>query len=125
VTADPRVTAAREFLQHARTGPKPTALPRIVLDREDAELRRQLGQVLDAIDQAPTLTGPEHYRHAEQLLDWASGEDFDSPAERSRHAAAQVHATLALAAAGFPMIPAAEIDAEVAADIRRLDGGAK
>jgi hypothetical protein len=33
------------------------------------------------------------------LLDHASDEDFGTEAERSRHAAAQVHATLALAAA--------------------------
>jgi hypothetical protein len=46
---DPRITAAREFLSHARTGPKPAALPRIVIDREDAELRRQLGNVLDVV----------------------------------------------------------------------------
>jgi hypothetical protein len=45
------------------------------------------------------MTGPEHYQHAEMLLDLASNEDFDTEAERSRHVAAQVHATLALAAA--------------------------
>jgi hypothetical protein len=45
------------------------------------------------------MTGPEHYKHAEALLDLASDEDFGTEAERSRHAAARVHATLALAAA--------------------------
>src|SRR5216684_312389 len=55
---DPRITAAREFLWHARTRPKPAALPQIVIDREDAELRRQLGQVLDATGQAPALYDP-------------------------------------------------------------------
>lgn len=63
------------------------------------------------------MTGPEHYRRAEALLDMASDEDFDTEAERSRHAAAQVHATLALAAAtallsgAGGVIPLAEFDA--------------
>jgi hypothetical protein len=41
------------------------------------------------------MTGPEHYEHAEMLLDHASDEDFGTEAERSRHAAAQVAATAA------------------------------
>ena len=45
------------------------------------------------------MTGPEHYEHAEMLLDMASDEDFGTEAEQSRFTAAQVHATLALAAA--------------------------
>ncbi len=51
--ADVRVTAAREFLRHVRTGPKPAALPRQVADREAAELRKLLGQVLDYVDSRP------------------------------------------------------------------------
>ena len=46
---DPRVTSAREYLQHVRTGPKPAALPRAAVDREAAELRKLLGQVLEVV----------------------------------------------------------------------------
>ncbi len=45
------------------------------------------------------MTGPEHFKHAEQLLDWASAGELDSNIERYHLAAAQVHATLAVAAA--------------------------
>lgn len=45
------------------------------------------------------MNGAEHYRGAEELLDEAALLDWDNPAERSILAAAQVHATLALAAA--------------------------
>jgi hypothetical protein len=45
------------------------------------------------------MTGPEHYAHAGQLLGWAADCDLGSDGERYRLAAAQVHATLALAAA--------------------------
>lgn len=45
------------------------------------------------------MTGPEHYKHAEQLLDWAGDSELGSHEERYQLAAAQVHATLALAAA--------------------------
>jgi hypothetical protein len=45
------------------------------------------------------VNGPEHYREAERLLQSADEENFDSPEERGLLAAAQVHATLALAAA--------------------------
>lgn len=45
------------------------------------------------------MTGPEHYTHAEQLLDMAGDDEPGSDVERYRVAAAQVHATLALAAA--------------------------
>jgi hypothetical protein len=51
--ADRRVTAAREFLRHVRTGPRPAALPRPAAGWETAELRRLLGQVLDYIDSRP------------------------------------------------------------------------
>jgi hypothetical protein len=44
------------------------------------------------------MTGPEHYEHAELCLDWAQGET-DRDKRTSLHARAQVHATLALAAA--------------------------
>ena len=62
---DPRLTAAREFLDGAR-GRKVGQLPASVLLREDAELRRQLGQVLDVIEadgigQALGLDGTEPY----------------------------------------------------------------
>lgn len=44
------------------------------------------------------MTGAEHYRYAEHLLDEAGDVDPGDPAERYV-SAAQVHATLALAAA--------------------------
>jgi hypothetical protein len=45
------------------------------------------------------MTGPEHYGHAEALLDMASDDEIGSDMERYHVAKAQVHATLALAAA--------------------------
>ena len=46
------------------------------------------------------MTGPEHYRAAEGLLDSLSGKGRgEYPSEASIAAEAQVHATLALAAA--------------------------
>lgn len=44
-------------------------------------------------------TGPQHYQQAESFLNDARSEDYDSERERYYLAAAQVHATLALAAA--------------------------
>ncbi|HEY3982037.1 MAG TPA: hypothetical protein VGM79_32610, partial [Streptosporangiaceae bacterium] len=59
MTADPRLTAAREVLAGARRR-KIAELPPSVLAREAAELRRQLGQVLDLIgEDGATLTGAE------------------------------------------------------------------
>lgn len=49
--ADQRVTSAREYLTGIRQH-KVSTLPPSVMLRECAELRRQLGQVLDVIDQA-------------------------------------------------------------------------
>jgi hypothetical protein len=54
VSADQRVTMARGYLASVRQH-KVSGLPPSVLVRECAELRRQLGQVLDAIDQAAEL----------------------------------------------------------------------
>ena len=45
------------------------------------------------------MTGPEHYDRAEQLLEMAGDDGMGSDAERYHIEAAQVHATLALAAA--------------------------
>jgi hypothetical protein len=45
------------------------------------------------------MTGPEHYREAEQALDRASHEDFGTAAEHYHVARAQAHALLALTAA--------------------------
>jgi hypothetical protein len=46
------------------------------------------------------VTGAEHYAEAEQLLTEAAGSPYpDDPAVRTTVAVAQVHATLALAAA--------------------------
>jgi len=63
------------------------------------------------------MTGPEHYQHAEELLDLASDDEVGDPVEAYRLAAAQVHATLALAAAtalnsgGGDGLPADDYDA--------------
>jgi hypothetical protein len=56
VTADQRLTAAREFLAGARKH-KVAELPPSVLIREDAELRRQLGQVLAVLDESVGVLG--------------------------------------------------------------------
>ncbi len=45
------------------------------------------------------MTGPEHYREAEQHLRWAIESEQDGNGERFNLAVAQVHATLAVAAA--------------------------
>jgi len=45
------------------------------------------------------MTGPEHYKVAQSFLADATNFDYDSPLLPSRLATAQVHATLALAAA--------------------------
>jgi hypothetical protein len=55
VIADPRVTAAREYLTGVRQY-KVSMLPPSVLVRECSELRRQLGQALDVIGQGMVLT---------------------------------------------------------------------
>jgi hypothetical protein len=49
------------------------------------------------------MTGPEHYEHAEQLLRLAGDDKLGTDAERYHLRAAQVHATLALAAASGTM----------------------
>lgn len=48
MTADQRVTSAREYLAHARQA-KLAELPDSALLRMAADLRRQLGQVLDVV----------------------------------------------------------------------------
>ncbi len=45
------------------------------------------------------MTGPEHYRMAERMIGRAASDDLGSDSERYHLAKAQVHATLALAAA--------------------------
>ena len=45
------------------------------------------------------MTGPEHYRHAERFLEFAIAGETGSELEHYHLRAAQVHATLALAAA--------------------------
>ena len=51
------------------------------------------------------MTGPEHYHEAENLLNHAAGDTEGSDIERYHVAAAQVHATLALAAATALNLP--------------------
>ena len=46
------------------------------------------------------MTGPQHYEHAEKCLGWAESE-HDRDKRTSLQLRAQVHATLALAAAAF------------------------
>jgi hypothetical protein len=55
-TTDQRLVSAREFLTGARRR-KVAELPPSLLMREDAELRRQLGQVLDVVDGAAGALG--------------------------------------------------------------------
>ena len=69
------------------------------------------------------MTGPEHYRKAEQLLQRAEGwPDFNRwsmmPEERAARqaadaACAQVHATLALAASQAPVVNTMDQQAEL------------
>jgi Flp pilus assembly protein TadB len=56
VTADPRLTAAREYIGHAR-GLQIGQVPHPALQRIAAELRRQLGQVLNVVDEASATMG--------------------------------------------------------------------
>ena len=55
MTADPRVTAARAFLAGARKR-KFDGKPNSVLVREAAELRHQLGQVLNVISEGMMIS---------------------------------------------------------------------
>ncbi|MGV2384560.1 MAG UNVERIFIED_CONTAM: hypothetical protein LOD86_04755 [Thermobifida fusca] len=55
------------------------------------------------------MTGPEHYRKAEEHLAEAAEAAPDTPWERSHLAAAQIHATLALTAHNNPH-PEPEVD---------------
>jgi hypothetical protein len=56
-TVDQRITLAREYLDEARGRSPGTELPRLILERDLAETRRHLGQVLAVIDgQAAALT---------------------------------------------------------------------
>jgi hypothetical protein len=58
VTTDNRVTRAREYLSGARRR-KVTELPPPLLERECAELRRQVGQLLDVVDEAIALAADD------------------------------------------------------------------
>lgn len=78
MTADQRVTSAREFLAGARRR-KVTDLPPSLLERECAELRRLLGQMLDVVDEATTLT-PADLRTVRDALDVAADTKRDSAA---------------------------------------------
>jgi orotidine-5'-phosphate decarboxylase len=61
------------------------------------------------------MTGPEHYQEAEQHLEQAKGNEPGSDMERYNLVAAQVHATLAVAAAtSFPEF------GEQTAEVRQL-----
>jgi len=56
VSGDRQLAAAREFLDSVSRRPA-AGLPPSVLAREDAELRRQLGQVLDVAGEATAVAG--------------------------------------------------------------------
>jgi len=75
--ADLRVAAAREFLRHVRTGPKPAALPRPALDRQAAELCKLLGQVLDYADSYPAADEGQREVLAQALADAVAYRDPD------------------------------------------------
>ena len=72
-TEDPRVISAREYLRHIRTGPRPGALPRAAVDREAAELRKLLGQVLDAVTEMEFTLAD-----AEDMEDWLDTTHIDA-----------------------------------------------
>ena len=65
------------------------------------------------------MDGPSHYQAAENLLDMASDDEMGSDAESYHQRQAQVHATLALAAATalgrFADLPIHDSDAWLAA----------
>lgn len=68
------------------------------------------------------MNGPEHYREAERLLDRAENViPDDEPAQAAVAARAQVHATLALAAATAEL-DAYNVDGQAATG-RRADAG--
>ncbi len=69
MSADPRVQLAREYLAGVRQH-KVTTLPPSVLMRECAELRRQLGQVLDTIGQEPEAAKLAEIRAVLAAFDW-------------------------------------------------------
>jgi hypothetical protein len=56
VTADQRLTVAREYLTDAREY-EVNVLPPSALMREAADLRRHLGQVLDVVDETEATAG--------------------------------------------------------------------
>lgn len=68
ITADQRVTMAAEFLAGARKR-KVAELPPSLLIREVAELRRQLGQVLDVAGHAIALDDGQREVLAQALAD--------------------------------------------------------
>ena len=72
------------------------------------------------------MTGPEHYREAEENLAIAAGAEGDSNTERFHLAAAQVHATLALAAATIaaPYVPEGDASEEWLRVTSAAEGGA-
>lgn len=90
MSADQRVTYAREFLTGARKH-KVAELPPSVLMREDAELRRQLGQVLDVAAEleAEAQGAPETAALAailEALAVWETRDDTKAQPEVRRSA---------------------------------------
>jgi hypothetical protein len=75
--ADLRVAAAHEFLRHVRNGLKPAALLRPALDRQAAELRKLLGQVLDYVDSHPAAEEGQREVLAQALADAVTYRDPD------------------------------------------------
>lgn len=76
---DQRITLAREYLTGARRR-KVDQLPPSVLVRELAETRRQLGQVLDAIDSQPAPLTPAQLSTIQDALDVAADAKRDRAA---------------------------------------------
>lgn len=54
------------------------------------------------------MTGPEHFAEAERLLTVCAGDQRGSPLDDACTAAAQAHATLALAAATYDAMDATD-----------------
>ncbi|HTW00240.1 MAG TPA: hypothetical protein VMF87_08050 [Streptosporangiaceae bacterium] len=88
LSRDQRIVYAREFLAGARKR-KVAELPPSVLIREDAELRRVLGQLLDVISESAEVLG-----HAlDDAIDWRTPGLSCSDCEDSPSAPCSDHAS--------------------------------
>ena len=99
MSADQRVTFAREFLAGARRR-KVAELPPSVLARELAECRRQLGQVLDVIAGNAPLTDAQREVLRQALGDAIAWHEDPEPCASCRYMAPGSQEDLRLGDAG-------------------------